>query len=299
MTMTRRFLYIAGAVALAAAASTLAAAQTPTNGTNGTTAVATPRTADGKPDLSGMWGGGGGGGGAAREVEVDEKGNIEELFPSRRCGPTQVKCDGYTNQSVDGEFNGRNNPNRPLYKPEYWDKVQQLDMNTNTEDPVFVCQPLGIPRVGPPARIVQTANDIIFLYTGGGASTQPADYRVISTDGRKHDPVRSQDVYFYGHSVAHWEGDTLVVESIAFNDLTWLERGGYFHSDKMRVTERLRRDGNTLVYDVTVEDPDVLLQPWVMNTRQLRLNTNRDAFLPEGQPCRDYDRANMVTQIRH
>jgi hypothetical protein len=172
-------------------------------------------------------------------------------------------------------------------------------MNTNTEDPLFICQPLGVPRVGPPARIVQTANDVIFLYMGTGASSQPADYRVIPTDGRKHDPVRSQDVFFYGHSVGRWEGDTLVIDSIAFNDLTWLDRGGYFHSDKMRVVERVRREGNTLHYDVTVEDPEVLAQPWVMNTRRVQLNTNPNAFLPEGQPCRDYDRDNMVTQIRH
>jgi hypothetical protein len=270
--------------------------QTRTNTNTSSGEVATPRTADGKPDLSGMWTAGGGGG---RPVDVDEKGNVEEIFPSRRCGPTQVQCDGYTNQSVDGEFTGRNNPNRPIYKPEYWDKVQQLDMNTNTEDPLFICQPLGVPRVGPPARIVQTANDVIFLYMGTGASSQPADYRVIPTDGRKHDPVRSQDVFFYGHSIGRWEGDTLVIDSIAFNDLTWLDRGGYFHSDKMRIVERLRREGNTLTYDVTVEDPEVLAQPWVMNTRRVQLNTNPNAFLPEGQPCRDYDRDNMVTQIRH
>jgi hypothetical protein len=295
--MTRRSLSLCVAVSAAALALTISiSGQTRTNGNTSNGAAVTPRTADGKPDLSGMWAGGGGGG---RPVDVDEKGNVEEIFPSRRCGPTQVNCDGYTNQSVDGEFTGRNNPNRPIYKPEYWDKVQQLDMNTNTEDPLFICQPLGVPRVGPPARIVQTASDVIFLYMGSGASSQPADYRVIPTDGRKHDPVRSQDVFFYGHSVGHWEGDTLVIESIAFNDLTWLDRGGYFHSDKMRVTERLRRDGNVLHYDVTVEDPEVLAQPWVMNTRQVRLNTNPDAFLPEGQPCRDYDRDNMVTQIRH
>ena len=295
--MTRRSLYSCVAVSVAALALAVTiSGQTRTNGNAANGEAATPRTADGKPDLSGMWGGGGGGG---RPVDVDEKGNLEEIFPSRRCGPTQVQCDGYTNQSVDGEFTGRNNPNRPIYKPEYWDKVQQLDMNTNTEDPLFICQPLGLPRVGPPVRILQTANDVVFLYAGGGASTQPADYRVIPTDGRKHDPIRSQDVYFYGHSVGHWEGDTLVIESIAFNDLTWLERGGYFHSDKMRTIERLRREGNTLRYEVTVEDPEVLAQPWVMNPRQLRLNTNPDAFLPEGQPCRDYDRANMVTQIRH
>jgi hypothetical protein len=295
--MTRRSLYLCVVVSVAALGLAVTiSAQTRTNGNASNGETATPRTADGKPDLSGMWAGGGGGG---RPVDVDEKGNVEEIFPSRRCGPTQVNCDGYTNQSVDGEFTGRNNPNRPIYKPEYWDKVQQLDMNTNTEDPLFICQPLGVPRVGPPARIVQTANDVIFLYMGTGASSQPADYRVIPTDGRKHDPVRSQDVFFYGHSVGRWEGDTLVIDSIAFNDLTWLERGGYFHSDKMRVVERVRREGNTLLYDVTVEDPEVLAQPWVMNTRRVQLNTNPNAFLPEGQPCRDYDRDNMVTQIRH
>jgi hypothetical protein len=295
--MTRRFLYLCVAVSVAALALTVSiSGQARTNGSVSNGDAATPRMPDGKPDLSGMWGGGGGGG---RPVDVDEKGNVEEIFPSRRCGPTQVQCDGYTNQSVDGEFTGRNNPNRPIYKPEYWDKVQQLDMNTNTEDPLFICQPLGVPRVGPPARIVQTANDVIFLYMGTGASSQPADYRVIPTDGRKHDPVRSQDVFFYGHSIGRWEGDTLVIDSIAFNDLTWLDRGGYFHSDKMRVVERFRREGNTLHYDVTVEDPEVLAQPWVMNTRRVQLNTNPNAFLPEGQPCRDYDRDNMVTQIRH
>ncbi|MBI3048412.1 MAG: hypothetical protein HYY76_08860 [Acidobacteria bacterium] len=299
--MTRRVLYAAaaavvGVVALGVTPGAQSGGAPAAPARRGASGVPTPRMPDGRPDLSGMWSPGGGPG---RPVSVDEKGNVEEIFPSRRCGPTQVNCDGYTNQSVDGEFTGRLNPNRALYKPEFWDKVQSLDMNTNKEDPLFICQPLGIPRVGPPARILQTANDVVFLYMGSGASSQPADYRVIPTDGRKHDPVRSQDVYFYGHSVGHWAGDTLVVDSIAFNDLTWLDRGGYFHSDQMHVVERFRREGNTLIYDVTVEDPEVLLEPWVVNTRRLQLNTNPNAYLPEGQPCRDYDRENMVTQIRH
>lgn len=296
--MTRRSVYVSAALLIVTA---LAQAPSPFAQTNagGGTPVATPRMPDGKPDLSGMWVAGAGGGGGGRAYEVDERGNIVDTFPSRRCSPTQVKCSEYTNQSYDGEFTGRMNPNRPLYKPEHWDRVQYLDMNTNTEDPLFICQPLGIPRVGPPARIVQTANDVIFLYQGSGASSQPADYRIIPTDGRKHDPVRSQDVHFYGHSVGRWDGDTLVIDSIAFNDLTWLDRGGYFHSDQMRVTERLRREGNTMTYEVTVEDPEVLLEPWVLTPRQLRINPNPNAFLPEGQPCRDYDRENMVTQIRH
>lgn len=294
--MTRGVLHLTIATAVAGAA--LAASPMLLAQSTGGAAAATPRMADGKPDLSGVWGGGGGGGG--RPVQEDEKGNLVEEFPSRRCGPSQVKCSEYTNQSEDGEFTARLNPNRPIYKPEYWDKVQELDMWTNKHDPLFLCQPLGLPRAGAPSRILQTATDVVFLYAAGGGGAGNAEYRIIPIDGRAHDPVKSQDVYFWGHSVGRWEGDTLVVDSIAFNDLTWLDRGGYFTSDKKRVIERFRRDGNILHYEVTVEDPEVLAEPWVMTPRQLRLNPNPNAgLLPEAVPCRDYDHANMVTQIRH
>jgi len=257
--------------------------------TSGNAPAATPRTPAGKPDLSGMWGGGDGG----RPVNEDERGNVTDIFPSRRCGPTQVECGDYTNQSVDQEFTGRMDRSRPLYRPEHWDRVIYLDMNTNREDPVFKCQPQGIPRQGPPAKIVQTATEVIFFYAGG------EDYRIIPIDGRKHNPVRARDVTYFGHAVGHWDGDTLVVDAVGFNDLTWLARGGYFHSDKLRVIERLRREGNVLHYQATVEDPEVLAEPWTLTPRQLRLNTNSDAFIPEGEPCHDYDSQNMVTQIRH
>ena len=153
--------------------------------------------------------------------------------------------------------------------------------------------------MGPPAKIVQTANEVIFLYAAAGAGTQPNDFRIIPTDGRGHDPVRAQDVSYYGDSVARWEGDTLVIDSVGFNDITWLERGGYFHTDNMHVIEKLRREGNTLTYQVTVDDPGVLLQPWVMTPRKLNLNTNPKAYIREGDPCRDVDYENMVSKIRH
>jgi hypothetical protein len=256
--------------------------------------VPTPRLADGKPDLTGVWGGGrGGGGGGARQAEDDGSGNLSEVFPSRRCAPNQVKCGEYTNQSEDGEFTARQNLNRPVYKPEYWDKVQELDMWTNKYDPIFLCQPAGIPRAGAPTRIIRSATDVVLFYGGG-------DYRIIPTDGRKFDPVKSQDVFFWGYSVGHWEGDTLVIQSIAFNDLTWFDKGGLFHSDKMTATERFTREGETLRYEVTVNDPEVLAEPWTVPPRVLRLNPNPDAgLLAEPTPCRDYDHDNMVTQIRH
>ena len=258
-------------------------------------AVSTPRAPDGHPDLSGMWNG------AAVGINrtSEDAGNITSNVASRRCAPNQRGCGDQTNQTVDGEFTGRMNPNRPLYKPEYWDKVQDLDRNTNTVDPIFKCQPYGLPRMGPPTKIVQTGNEVIFLYAAAGAGTQPNDFRIIPTDGRDHDPVKAQDVTFYGDSVGRWEGNTLVIDSVGFNDLTWLDRGGYFHTDNMHIIEKLSREGNTLRYEVTVEDPDVLLQPWVMSPRTLRLNTNPKALIRESDPCRDVDYGNMVSKIRH
>ena len=67
-----------------------------------------------------------------------------------------------------------------------------------------------------------------------------------------------------------------MLDSIAFNDFTWLARGGFFHSDEMRVVERFTRQGNEILYEVTVEDPVVLVEPWVMTPRILRLNANAE-----------------------
>ena len=74
---------------------------------------------------------------------------------------------------------------------------------------------------------------------------------------------------YMGYTVGKWEGDTLVLDSIGFSDETWLARGGYFHSDQMRVVEKFTRTGNQMVYEVTVEDPEVLVEPWVMPTRRM------------------------------
>lgn len=282
---------VAGYAVSPAAQSTAGGGQA---GTAPQAAAPTPRTPDGKPDLSGMWTppppvyrGVGSPSAAQRASGL--------FYGSRRCVPNQKDCREWTNQNADGEFIGRMNPNRPVYHPDYWDKVQDLDYNTNFQDPMFRCLPDGVPRVGPPVKIVQTPTDVIFFY----ASARNHDYRIVPIDGRPHHPIRSQDISFYGDAVGNWEGDTLVVDSKGFNDITWLSnRGGYLHSVDLRVIERFRREGNTLHYQVTVEDPQVLLQPWVMDPQILRLNPNPKAIIFEGDPCRDYDLENNVTRIR-
>jgi len=174
-------------------------------------------------------------------------------------------------------------------------------MWTNKFDPVMTCQPLGVPRQGPPRRIYQSENDVTFIYLGGDAGGGYGEYRIIPTDGRKRTPEAEFDITYMGNSVGRWEGDTLVIDSIAFIDTTWLGRGGFFHSDRMHVVERFTRQGNAIMYDVTVEDPEVLVEPWVLPTRTLRRNTNPNAgLLRERGNCEtDFETEAAATQIRH
>jgi hypothetical protein len=94
-----------------------------------------------------------------------------------------------------------------------------------------------------------------------------------------------------------------VVDALGFNDITWLDvvkgASGYFHSEKLHVIERFRREGNTLHYQATVEDPEVLLEPWAMKPWVLTLNPDPKATLHEGDLCRDYETGVAVSRIRH
>jgi hypothetical protein len=222
----------------------------------------------------------------------------------RRCGPTQESdCTRSDNQTFDFELYSPSrfgNMGRPTYKPEFWDKVQELDMWTNKYDPVMTCQPLGVPREGPPRRIYQSDRDVTFIYTGGDAGGGYGEYRIIPTDGRPHKKGAENDSLYLGDTVGRWDGDTLVLDSIAFPDTTWLGRGGFFHSDQMHVVERFTRRGDALLYDVTVEDPEVLVEPWVLPTRTVTRNTNPDAgLIRERGNCEVQELGHAASQIRH
>jgi hypothetical protein len=256
------------------------------------TSAPTPRLANGKPDLTGVW------------QHTDWIGNYMGSG-GRRCGPTQEKgCNRSVNQTEDFELYSPSRfgqLNRPQYKPEFWDKVIELDMWTNKYDPVMTCQPLGVPRQGPPRRIYQSENDITFLYFGGDAGGGYGEYRIIPTDGRKHAENAAFDATYMGVTVGRWEGDTLVLDSVGFIDTTWLGRGGFFHTSEMRVVEKFTRQGDAIRYDVTVEDPEVLLEPWVLPTRTLRRNTNANAGLirERGNCETTFETEAAASQIRH
>jgi hypothetical protein len=252
--------------------------------------VPTPRTADGHPDLSGMWGGGGGGGGD----KPDEKGNLTILFKQRPCSAQQRdlgNCAPGVNFERDSGVEQRLDP-IPMYKPELWEKVQDYDRNGVQYDPEFHCKPSGVPRMGPPSKIVQTATELIFLYARAN------QFRVIPIDGRPHDPVKSQDTTWYGDAIGKWEGDTMVIDIVGFNDESWIDWPGWLHSNNMHVIEKLTRNGNTLTWQAIVEDPDTLLEPFVMPARTIRLNPNAKATLTEDLPCEERDSQHIVTHER-
>jgi hypothetical protein len=257
----------------------------------------TPRLANGKPDMTGSWNvvAGPGNGGAAA---------YNPPFPAnRRCGPTQTRCkvpnDNFT---VDYAWISPSrywmNLNGPVYKPEHWDKIQEMDMWTNKFDPIMTCQPMGIPRQGEPRRIFHTANDITLFYTYSDYGGGNREYRMIPTDGRQHDANQARQATYLGYSVGKWEGDTLVIDSISFVDSTWLGRGGLFHSGDMRIVEKFTRKGNELLHEMTIYDPESFIEPWVMPARTLTLG-NGDALIAERAHCEVYETNDITNQMRH
>ncbi len=128
-----------------------------------------------------------------------------------------------------------------------------------TDDPVLrQCLPPGTPRIylQPfPFQIVQTPKEIIMIFE------YDHTVRQIFMDGRPH-PEDVTPTYM-GHSIGKWEGDTLVVDTVGFNEKTWLDRDGHPHSDQLHVIERFHRvDRDNMTIDLTMEDPKALAKPW-------------------------------------
>ena len=103
-----------------------------------------------------------------------------------------------------------------------------------------------------------------------------------------------------GDAVGRFEGpDTLVVDVTNFNDDTWLASDGYFHSEKMHVIEKFRREGDAIFYDVTLEDPEVLAEPLVFPTRVIRKNPTTGVMRERGNCETTFETEAAATQIRH
>jgi hypothetical protein len=155
-------------------------------------------------------------------------------------------------------FQASGNEDSWPYKAEVLPKVRALAKD-NAADPAVSCFLLGTPRVTAfglfPFKIIQSPKETVILYEA------MRTFRDIPTDGRGHS--RLPDNTFMGESIGHWEQDTLVVDTIGFNDKTWLAVGGAIHSEDLHVVERYSptRDGR-IHYEAVAEDPKMLTKPW-------------------------------------
>jgi len=223
---------------------------------------AVPRASDGKPDLSGVWQGG-----------STRKGSWEEANTGLGVGGTGTDPKAAANVSPSAPQTGRD---PAPYQDWAAKKVMESYNKRGIDDPAAFCLPPGLPRLTIlglfPIQIVQTPKQIIMLYEYMNV------FRIIPI-GLKH-PEDMVPTYL-GDSVAHWEGDTLVVDITGFNDKTWLTATGTFHSTALHMTERYTRVSKDQInYETTMEDPKVLTRPWVVkSTMMLREGTRVQEYV--------------------
>ncbi|MBO9581127.1 MAG: hypothetical protein J7498_09580 [Sphingobium sp.] len=202
-----------------------------------------PRLANGRPDFSGIWQ-------TLSEADYDL-----EPHAGRRDAPPGP-----------GVVDGSELP----YKPDARAQKERNFAVRATDDPRLHCYILGVPRsvyYPAPFQIFQRDRDLTLVHQFGH------QVRTIHTNGTLH-PKEADQQFWLGDSRGRWEGDALVVDVTDFNDVTWLDRAGNYHSPDMHVTETWRFvDHDTISYTAIVEDPQVYTKPWTIN---VLLNRRRE-----------------------
>jgi len=128
------------------------------------------------------------------------------------------------------------------------------------DDPEALCLPAGVPRQAPyPWRILQAPTHMFFLFEGNIHS-----YRQIFMNTKHPDPA-DLDPTWYGHSIGRFEGDTLVIDTVGFNDKFWFDFAGHPHTEQLHTIERYRRpEFGKLLYEVTIDDPGAYTKPFTL-----------------------------------
>lgn len=215
-----------------------------------------PRTADGKPDFSGVW--------QVLNTANDSleahSGRAAQVMREGPVVPVPVKelvalgAVGAVPPGL-GVVDGGTIP----YKKAALQQREDNRKNWITADPEVRCYLPGIPRATYmpfPFQIAHNKDALLFSYAYAGA------VRNVHLSDPGPAPIDS----WMGQSWARWEGDTLVIETTGQNDRTWLDRSGNYHSDKLKVTERFTRTSEyTVDYSATLEDPEVYTKPWTIS----------------------------------
>jgi hypothetical protein len=215
-----------------------------------------PRAAGGRPDLNGIWQ-------ALNEANYDVQAHAARAALALRPGPygpvpaAAVLALGAVGSVPPGlgVVEGGEIP----YLPAALARKKENEQNWLTADPEIKCYLPGVPRatyMPYPFQILQSATALFIAYEYAGA------VRNIYLKDPGPAPVDS----WMGQSVGHWEGDTLVVDVTGFNDQSWFDRAGDFHSEALHVVERYTRTSPDVIsYEATIEDPKVFSRPWKMS----------------------------------
>jgi hypothetical protein len=216
-----------------------------------------PRTPEGKPDFTGVYQGG-----------STKRGDWDFQMPGDQPGAATAA----TQSALPSQ------PRRdPIpFQPWAREKAQEILNLRSIDDPTSRCLPGPSPRAHSvslfPMQFVETPKQIVILYEYFNV------FRVIPLDEKRHPD--DLEPSFLGHSIGHWEGDTLVVDIVGFNDKGWVLSGAIFHSDALHVTERYTRvDYDTIRYEAVIEDPKVFTEPF---------KTATTLMLREGARLREY-----------
>jgi hypothetical protein len=254
MRETRIRFAVGGASVAAALVAALLLSVTPA-AVKAQDAYKAPRTADGKPNLNGIW-------------QALNTANWDLQTHAARPGPVALGAVGAVPGGL-GVVEGDDIP----YLPAAAAKKKENFANRLTADPEIKCYLPGVPRatyMPYPFQIVQTPKFVLMAYEYAGAA------RTIHMDKAPPSPADS----WMGHSAGRWEGDTLVVDVTSLNEETWFDRAGNFHSDALHVVERYTpRSPDALTYEATIEDPKVFSRPWKISMPLYRrLEKNAQLF---------------------
>jgi hypothetical protein len=210
----------------------------------------TPRTKDGHPDLSGVW----------------FPNSAGQALNAARLAGEEDEVDEDARRQFDPKVNTEE---KPSFQPWAATKIKAMtSTDSQLERPSVNCMPRGVPGMlatAYPIQIVSTPGQFVELVELNN------NFRVVSIGKREH--TKNPDPLFNGDSVAHWDGDTLVIDTISLDERTWNDLNGWFHSDQERVIERISRPSeNYLIYQLTIEDPKVLTKPWTSAPRKWSLS---------------------------
>jgi hypothetical protein len=207
-----------------------------------------PRAANGKPDLSGLW-----------QTASAPPAILERLIPGSTNGAGEEPLSQYF-INIFFDFKPEDEP----IQPEALKLFRQRARNFSKESPLPHCLPEGMPLIEmapAPYKIIQTPGMTVMLYE------RDTTYRQVFTDGRSlpDDPQPS----WLGYSVGKWDGDSLVVDTVGFNDRGWLDARGHTHSEALHLTERFHRsDFGHMDVQLTFDDPKTYTKRFTINLKQ-------------------------------